>query len=427
MITWYIAGIVICIVLSGFFSASEMSFSSANHLRLENLAEDGSKSAQAAVRILSRFDDALSAILICNNLVNIACSSLASVLAIFIAGEKFTPLATAAVTVLVIIFGETVPKILAKKNANRMSLALARPVRFLMLVLKPVIFVVVGLVGLITRSMKGGADRGEQEAVEELQSIIEIVEDEGVIDEERSELLQAALDFSDISASEVMTARVDMVALDIDDDWEEILETIDKAPYSRLPVYEDSVDNIIGVLYLNHFFKALVDEARVDIRSLLMEPCYVYKTMKLPAVLAELRRAKMHLAIVTDEYGGSMGVVTMEDVLEEIVGDIWDETDEVEPEVVEKAEGVYELDGDMNISDFLELLGRDESSFDTESATIGGWTIESFGGFPTVGDTVTVGDLTVTVLATDGLRVEQVLVRVGSDPEHAGATPAREK
>ncbi len=414
MITWYIVGVIVCIALSGFFSASEMSFSSANRMRLENLAEDGSKSAQIAVRVLSRFDDALSAVLICNNLVNTACSSIASVLAILLVGEQYTPIATAVVTVLVIVFGETLPKILAKKNANRMSLAVARPVRFLMLLLKPLIFVVVGLVGLLIRPLKGSGD--EQEiAVEELQSLIEIVEDEGVIDEERSELLQAALGFSDISASEVMTSRVDMVALDIDDDWEEILETIDRASHSRLPVYEDSIDNIIGVLYLNHFFKALVDEARVDIRSLLMEPCYVYKTMKLPAVLAELRRAKMHLAIVTDEYGGSMGVVTMEDVLEEIVGDIWDETDEVEPEVVEKAEGVYELDGDMTIADFLELLGRDESSFETESATVGGWTIETFGGFPKVGDTVTAGNLHVTVLATDGLRVEQVLVRV--DPE----------
>lgn len=204
MITWYIVGVIVCIALSGFFSASEMSFSSANRMRLENLAEDGSKSAQIAVRVLSRFDDALSAVLICNNLVNTACSSIASVLAILLVGEQYTPIATAVVTVLVIVFGETLPKILAKKNANRMSLAVARPVRFLMLLLKPLIFVVVGLVGLLIRPLKGSGD--EQEiAVEELQSLIEIVEDEGVIDEERSELLQAALGFSDISASEVMT------------------------------------------------------------------------------------------------------------------------------------------------------------------------------------------------------------------------------
>ncbi len=416
---FYIAGFVICIALSGFFSSSEMSFSSANQLRLEKQAAEGDRRAKTAVKILSRYDNALSAILIGNNLVNIAASSLASVIAIALAraaglaDNAYSLAATVVVTVLVIIFGETIPKIAAKKNANRLSLTLARPVRALSIVLTPVIFVVVGLVHLICRPMKGESTEDEQEAaVEELQSIIETVEDEGIIDEDRSELLQAALDFSDISASEVMTARVDMVALDIEDSWEDILETIDQAPYSRLPVYEGSVDNIIGVLYLNHFFKALVDREKVDIRSLLMEPCYVYKTVKLPAVLSRLRQAKMHLSIVTDEYGGTLGVVTMEDVLEQIVGEIWDETDEVEPEIVEKADGTYDLDGDMSISDFLELIGWDEDSFESDSATLGGWIIEQSGGFPAKGDSICCNGLRLTVLEMeDGLRVARVLVQ----------------
>ncbi|HHU23040.1 MAG TPA: HlyC/CorC family transporter, partial [Clostridiales bacterium] len=244
------------------------------------------------------------------------------------------------------------------------------------------------------------------------QSIIETVEDEGVIDEERSELLQAALDFSNISASEVMTARVDMEALDIEDDWEDILEAINNSHYSRLPVYEGSIDNIIGILYLNHFFKALLDNEVVDIRSLLMEPCYVYKTMKLPGVLNELRKCKMHLAIVTDEYGGSMGLITMEDVMEQIVGEIWDESDEIFSDVIEREEGLYEIDGDMSISDFLELLDWDEDSFDSESSTVGGWTIEMFGAFPEPGQSFTYENITVTVLSMDNLRVEKVLVEV---------------
>jgi CBS domain containing-hemolysin-like protein len=176
------------------------------------------------------------------------------------------------------------PKIVAKKNANRTAIAYAYVIRVLTLVLKPFVFVIVGFVRLITRPLHGEDPGDIQEAaVEELVSIIETVEDEGIIDGERSELLQAALDFSEISASEVMTSRVDIVAIDIDDEWDDILETIDSAPYSRLPIYEDSLDNIIGVLYLNHFLKALVDEETVDIRSLLMEPCYVYKTLKLPS------------------------------------------------------------------------------------------------------------------------------------------------
>jgi len=414
MITlWHYLAMAALIALSAFFSAAEMAFSSANRIRLENAMEAGSRRAKAAVAVCDRFDDALSAILIGNNLVNLAASSLGSVMAILIAGEAYTPLAAAVVTVLVILFGETVPKIVAKKNANRAALGFAWPVRTLMVLLGPFAKVVVALVRLITRPMKGEEPDSEQEAaVEELQSIIETVEDEGVIDEDRSELLRSALDFSEISASEVMTARVDMDAIDIDDDWDEIMRVVDEANHSRLPVYEGSVDNIIGVLYLNHLLKALVDNERADIRSLMMEPCYVYKTVKLPAVLGELRRRQTHLAIVTDEYGGSMGVITMEDVLEQLVGEIWDETDEVETDVVERASGLYELDGDLSISEFLELLGRDEDSFETESSTVGGWTLEMFGAFPREGDSFTFENLTVTVQSMDGLRVEKVLVRV---------------
>ena len=238
-----------------------------------------------------------------------------------------------------------------------------------------------------------------------------------MLDEDRSELLQAAIDFSDVMASEVMTARVDMLALDIEDDWDELLKTIDESPYSRLPVYEDGVDNIIGVLYLNHFLKALAGDEKPDIRSLLMPVCYVYKTMKLPAVLSELRRAKQHLAVVVDEYGGTLGVLSMEDVLEQLVGEIWDETDEVEEEIVERPDGRFELDGDMVISDFIELMELNEEDFDFESDTVGGWTIEMFGSFPKVGDSFEYENFTVTVLQMDGLRVEKILVQVHPKPE----------
>ena len=426
MIIGYLIAVAVLIGLSAFFSASEMAFNSANRIRLENARDDGNNGARIACIVCDRYDDALSAVLIGNMLVNFGASSLAGIIAILLAERSGTAFAAdvyptigaVAMTVLVIIFGETMPKIVAKKNATRFAISVAWIIRALTVILKPLIVIVVWLIRLLARPEADPSEEEEQEAAaQELQSIIETVEDEGVIDEDRSELLQAALDFSEISASEVMTARVDMIALDIDDDWEEVLSTIENAPYSRLPVYEDSIDNIIGILYLNHFFKALVDNKQVDIRSLLMEPCYVYKTVKLPQVLSELRKRKQHLAIVTDEYGGSMGVVTMEDVLEELVGDIWDETDEVDPEVVERSEGLYELDGDLPISDFLELLEWDEDSFDTESATVGGWTIESFGGFPKEGDGFGYQNLRVTVLAMDGLRVEKVLIRVETPKE----------
>ena len=413
-----LVGIVLCICLSAFFSASEMAYSSCNALRLERARDGGSKRAGAALRITERYDDALGAILIGNNLVNIAASSLGSVAVMLITGgDAYTWVATVIITLLVIIFGETIPKITTKKNANRTAESFAYPVRCLMIVLKPLIWLVVKAIDLLTRGMKPEDDPDSDEAVEELQSIIETAEDEAVLDEDQSELVQAAIDFSEIPAYEAMTARVDVAAIDIDDDWEEILSLIENAPYSRLPVYEDSIDNIIGVLYLNRFLKALTDGEPVNIRSLLMPPCYVYKTMKLPAVLNQLRRERQHLAIVSDEYGGTLGLLTMEDVLEQIVGEIWDETDTVEHEIVRRADGEYELDGDMPITDFLELMGIDEDSFDADSGTLVGWTVESFGAFPEVGDSFRYEGFEISVLAMDARRVESVLVKTLPEEE----------
>lgn len=415
--TGYILSLFVCIALSAFFSASEMSLSAANRLRLESAAEDGSRRARRALGLLDRFDRALGAILIGNNLVNVAASSLSSVIALTVAAETgaaeglCTTIATVLVTVIVIICGETVPKILAKKNANRMSLVIAGPVQGLSVILRPLVWCAVTLTKAITKSLPPLEENVQEAAVEELQSIIETAEDEEVIDEDRSELLQAALDFGDISASEVMTARVDMVAIDIDEDWEEILRVANETVCSRLPVYEGDTDNIIGVLHLNALFRALLDAAEpVDIRPLLSEPCWIYKTVKLPAVLEELKRRQTHLAIVTDEYGGTAGVITMEDVLESLVGDIWDETDEVEPEVVETSEGSWELDGDLPLGDFLELADLEDDAADFESDTVGGWVMELVGGFASPGEELTYKGFLVTVLETDDKRVERILV-----------------
>lgn len=418
MLGIYLVAILVCVFFSNFFSSSEMAYSACNRVRLENASDDGSKRAAAAVKIVERFDDTLSTILIGNNLVNIAASSLGSLAVMELLGDGYAWVSTVVITTLVIIFGETIPKIVAKNSANRIALRHAYFIRILSVLFKPLIMLVVGLIRLICLPLKGErTDASDDDAVEELTSIIETAEDESVLDEDRSELVQAAIDFSDVMASEVMTARVDMLALDIEDDWDELLKTIDESPYSRLPVYEDGVDNIIGVLYLNHFLKALAGDEKPDIRSLLMPVCYVYKTMKLPAVLSELRRAKQHLAVVVDEYGGTLGVLSMEDVLEQLVGEIWDETDEVEEEIVERPDGRFELDGDMVISDFIELMELNEEDFDFESDTVGGWTIEMFGSFPKVGDSFEYENFTVTVLQMDGLRVEKILVQVHPKPE----------
>ena len=407
------AGILACLVCSAFFSAAEMCYSSCNRIRLENSMEDGDKAAKRACFITDRFEDALSAILIGNNLANIAGSSLASVLVILItdSSEK-TWIATVVMTVLVIIFGETAPKMSAKKRATSLALKYSLIIRILMAVLTPVIRLVTFLIGIITSGMKEEEPEDADEAVEELQSIIETAEDEDVLDEDRSELVQAAIDFPDISASEVMTARVDLDAIDIEDERENILNAIFDSPHSRLPVYEGSIDNIIGVLYLNRYLKALTDNRDADIRAYLMPACYVYKTMRLPSVLNELREAKQHLAVVSDEYGGTLGVVTMEDVLEQIVGDIWDENDVVEPEIIRHEENEYVLDGDMTISDFAELAGLDEDALEAESETLGGWCVEVLDAFPKENQSFEYENLKITVLAMDGRRVEKVKINI---------------
>lgn len=407
------AGILLGVFLSAFFSGSEMAYSSCNRLRLENEAENGSRKASLALYVIKHFDDALSAILIGNNLVNVASSVLATSLVILLTGsEGYVWAATLLVTLLVIVFGETIPKIRSKKNPNAYALRHALPVRVLMAVLFPAVRLVVALVRLILTPFRNGSmeDDGD-EKVEELQSIVETAEDEEVLDEEESELVQAAIDFSDISASEAMTARVDVLAIDIGDSREEIIETIARSRYTRIPVYEGTIDHVIGILHLNRFLKAMTAGEDTDLRKWLMEPCYVYKTMKLPQVLAAFRKARQHLAVVVDEYGGTLGIISMEDVLEKVVGDIWDETDTVENEVLERKSGEYEIDGDMPIGDFLDLMGFREDDFAFESETVGGWTIEFFGAFPEVGDHFRFRDITVTVLAMDDRRVERVLVR----------------
>ena len=420
--TVQIVFVIALLIGSALFSASEMALSSANRMRLAAAAEEGSRAAAWAVDLLDRYEDTLSTILIGNNLCNIGADSLVTALAMSLLGARYNALSslivTVCVTLVVLLFCESAPKIIAKKNANRLATGLSGFLQALGLLLSPLIFLLRHLVRLITAPFPGEqAADPEAEAAAELQSIIETVEDEGVIDSDRSELLLSALDFSQGSVMDVMTARVDVDALSVHDDWRELLLNRPEPPFSRVPVYDDGIDDIVGVLYLNRFFRALLDDPGADIRDYLMDPLYLYKTTKLPDALSRFRRSQQHLAIVTDEYGGMLGVVTLEDVLEQIVGDIWDETDEVEDEIVTLPDGAWEVDGDLPIADFAELAGVPEDSLTTDSATAGGWTIEKFGAFPRPGDTFVADGLTVKVLAMDedGLRVERILVRREAD------------
>ncbi len=400
--------ITVLIILSAFFSASETAYASANRLRLKKAAENGGLRARTAHYIADNFQNALSTILVGNNLVNIASSSLATVIALSLVGEQGTVYATALMTVIILIFGEIVPKNIAREHSESLTRAFALPLRFLMIITKPIVAVLQWMIRGIA-DLWGGSGSNEAGVTEdELSTIIEMVEDEGVIDSDRSELLQSAIDFSDITAQEIITPRVDMLAIDIDESFDEIAHIANTSPYSRIPVYKDSIDNIIGILYLNLFFKKAIDGREFDIHEMLIETCYVPKTLKLPYVLAELKKRKQHLAIVTDEYGGTLGMLTIEDVLEQLVGEIWDETDEITSEFRDKGDGTYEISGDLSIYEFLEYLDLNESCFTGEYTTVGGWVIDMLNGFPNVGDSFEFMGFKITVTEMDDLRVVTV-------------------
>ena len=344
---WAYVVIFVMICLSAYFSASEIAFNSANKMRLRKSAEGGSYTAKIAYSICDRFTTSLSAILIGNNLANIAISTCTTLIVMNLFKDNIavaSTIATVLVTVVILIFGEIVPKILSKQNADTVVRFIAIPTRILTFIFIPFVFVVMALLFVLRKIW--GSDRKDDEPTvteEELSSIIDTIEEEGVINEEQSELLQSTLDFSDTTIEKIMTPRIDVTAINIDDEDDKISELLsDKTQFSRLPVYEDSIDNIVGVLPITRYYKMALDDEKPDIRSALLKPCKLHKTMKLPAALAKLRDAKMQLAIVIDEYGGTLGVVTMEDILEELVGDIWDDTDVIITECVATGENTYE-------------------------------------------------------------------------------------
>ena len=415
---WAYAVIFVMVCLSAYFSASEIAFNTSNKMRLRRAADEGSKTAKLAYRISESFTTALSAILIGNNLANIAVSTCTTLIVMDLfpgnVGVAST-VATIVVTIVILICGEIVPKNLSKQHADSVVRWIAVPTRILTLLLSPIVAIVMILLFLLRKLW--GKDRVEGEPTvteEELTSIIETVEEEGVIDEEQSELLQSALEFDSITVEKIMTPRVNVTAFDIDADSEEIRTLIaDSAQFSRLPVYEDNIDNIIGVLSLNRYYKAAIDTPNPDIRSLLLKPCKLHKTMKLPAAMARLREQKMHLAIVIDEFGGTLGVVTMEDILEELVGDIWDDTDVIVRECIPTGENTYEVTGEMNIEDcFDEIDFVPPEGFTCEYTTMGGWAIEMLEANPHIGDSFHYENLFIVVSEMDQERVKKLTVLV---------------
>ena len=412
--------IALLLLCSAFCSGTEIAYTSLNKLKLHKENEKPTRTQRLVAYIYNHYDNALSTILIGNNLVNIAATSVATVIAYNLASamaggiseDAASSITTVVMTVLILIFGEISPKIFAKRANEAFSRFCAVPLRCMMTVLYPVIWLVEQLIDALAKLWGTAADTAVTE--EDLSAMLDTIEDEGVMEEETTELLQSALDFSETTAQEILVPRVDMLAIDIEDSYDEIVKTALDAPFSRIPVYEGSIDNIIGVLHVNHLLRDLTLGEKVNIRSLLLPPLFIHKTMRLNTIMDELRAHKMHIAVVVDEYGGTMGMVTMEDVLEELVGDIWDERDVIENEFSDNADGTVDVDGDVSISELLERFDLDDKDVDSDYVTLGGWAIEMLGGYPQVGDSFRFKNLTVTVAEMDDLRI--TLLRVKAEP-----------
>ncbi len=414
-----VIAVVLLILCSAFFSGTEMAFSGVNTNRLKSRAENGGLAVRTALKMVERYNEFLAAILIGNNIVNTAASSIATVIVLDLLGDGFAWVSTVAMTLLVLMFGEILPKVLAKQCAEKYCVLSALPVYIISIVLKPLLAVINLMVKLASKIWSGSESDSDAVSEDDFENIIDIVEDEGVLDEDQCDLLQNALDFDEVLAYEIITPRVDMEALDIRDPYEINIKKILESTYSRIPVYEDTPDNIIGILHLNRVYKELVDSEKISIRKLLMDVTFVHKTMPLPDVLDKMRETKHHMVVVLDEYGGTMGILTMEDVMEQLVGEIWDETDEIEREFICIDDTHFEADGDMRIYDFFDEFDmdiEDDERFDDDNTTVGGWVTTMLDGEFEEDDSFRFENLLITVKEAEEKRVNRILVEI-TEPE----------
>lgn len=408
-----ILGIVIglLILCSSFFSCIETAFSCVSTARLKNEESKGNKKAKNALFITENFDKALTTILIGNNVVNLGCSSLATVLCMNIFQNFAAAISTGLTTILVLTFGEIIPKCIGKEKSEAVALNSAIILKGLMIVLTPLSFL---FIAIKTGALKLLNIRNDSPTVteDELKYIIEHSENEGVLEEEESEMVQSALEFDEKSAFEVLTPRVDMLALDIDDDFETNKNKILTERYSRVPVYKENLDNILGILYTRDYLEELIDGKTPDIKLLINDAFFTYKSRKLSALMNDLRKNQVNMAIVTDEYGGTLGIVTMEDLIEEIVGEIYDEDEDIEKEYTKLRENCYFVSGDLEFDQLLELTDREDFDNDTESHTVGGFIFEHMGRIPKEGDKFEIDGLSFEVYKVEERRIISAIVKV---------------
>lgn len=404
------AFLIICIILSAVFSSSETALSTVNRIRLKSDAQQGNKKAGRVLRLYQNYNRSLTGILIGNNLVNIMASTVGTVIFTSYFGSAGPGVATVFLTLVLLIFGEVMPKSYAKDHADKLTRQFSGFLHGVIFIFTPFIFFFDGLKKLMEKFSK--KDSAPSVTEQELKVMIHEIEDEGVLEDREGELVRSALDFDETTVDEAMTPRVDIVSIEKNADVEEIKNVFFEYHYSRLPVYEKDVDNIVGILYEKDFFKAYLQETPFSVESLMQTAMFVPPQMKISELLKKIQAANVHMAIVVDSYGGVEGMITLEDIVEELVGEIYDEYDVVSPEVQKISPDTYRVRADMGVDDMMEKIGYAPKNLESESNTVGGWLLENFGKVPKVGNSFEFENLVIKVTQMKGKRICWLTVRI---------------
>lgn len=403
---WMIIILFILLTMSAYFSATETAFSSLNKIRLKNMGKMGNKKALVALKISEDYDKMLSTILIGNNIVNIVSASLATVLFVKYYGDLGVTLSTIVMTMLVLVFAEISPKTLAKEAPESFAVFSAPVLKGFMVVLSPLNFIFRLWKNLLAKLFKIDNDTSITE--EELLTIVEEVQNEGGIDKDEGELIRSAIEFNDIEVSDILTPRVEVVGIDKQTSKEEIAAIFADSGYSRLPVFDGTIDNIIGIMNQKDFHNYVLSGEKT-IKDIMKEVLFITPSAKISKLLKLLQRTQSHIAVIIDEYGGTMGIVTLEDILEELVGEIWDEHDEVIKEFDKIEENKYKVYCNANINKMFELFHMHRK---LDITTVSGWIIEEMGRIPKEGDSFSYENLDIDIVKTDYRKVVEIIVTI---------------
>ena len=413
----YIPIVAILIALSGFFSSSETALTSVNQIRLRQRATEGDKKSMTVLKLLEKPQDVISSILIGNNIVNIASSAVATVFFTQLFGASGPVVATVVMTILVLIFGEVLPKTAAQQQPEMISRKVSKPISRITTIFKPAVFLLSALTGLVTKWLFSHVDEAPTITEEEFKTLVEVGEEEGVLQREERAYIDNVLDFSSATASDMMKPRTSVVALDVEATEEEIFELLKDNRYSRIPVYEDSIDHIIGILYMKDVVRLLAQGEAIYLREILRDPYFIGESAVADRIFRELKARNLSIAVVVDEYAGTSGIITMEDILEELVGNIDDEYDLENSAVIFLESGVYLVDPELRIDEINDYFHMSLES--EKSDSIGGFVIELLDRIPKQGDVVRYGDILFTVNEMQGLKMTKLKMDLRPESQSA--------